>query len=82
MELHSLFTQSPILEAEGDLDKAKANLEGVKKNQNALAEMQVDVENLKPLMDDICFKLGIFAQVYSFVSPFLNVLFFLTNKYD
>ena len=37
--------------------------------------MQVDFENLKPHIDDICFKLGIFAEVYSFVSPLLNVWF-------
>ena len=39
--------------------------------------MQVDFENLKPHIDDICFKLGIFAEVYSFVSPLLNILFSL-----
>ena len=58
------------LEAQDKLDDAKANLERIKKDQKALAEMQVDFENLKPHMDDIFFKLGIFAEVYSFVSPF------------
>ena len=44
--------------------------------------MQADLEILKPHMDDIFFKLSIFAEVYSFVSLFLNVLFFLANKND
>ena len=65
-----------------NLDKARANLERVKRDQNALAALQVDFENLKSRIDDICIKLGIFAGIYSFVSPPFECFVFLTNKND
>ena len=79
-ELQSVFTQSP-LEAQDNLDNAKAGLERVKGAQNALAGMQADFEALKPLIDDICSKLGFFAMLWAFVSTFFTffIFFFHSN---
>ena len=75
MSLHSVFTRSP-LEAQDNLDKAQANLGGVKDQQNALGAIQVDFEEFKPNINDICLKLVIFANIFHFVSTFLKNFFF------
>ena len=64
-----MFTHPP-LEAQDELDKAKAGLKRVKGAQNTLASMQADFKALKPHIDDICSKLGIFAMIWAFVSAF------------
>jgi hypothetical protein len=38
--------------------------------------MQADFEILKPLVDNICSNLGIFAMIWAFVSTFFTVLLF------
>ncbi|XP_006463620.1 hypothetical protein AGABI2DRAFT_194392 [Agaricus bisporus var. bisporus H97] len=52
--------------AQIDLNKAKANLETTVNKQKALAAMQADFEKFKPNIDDICTKLGIFADIWTF----------------
>ena len=48
--------------------------------QNALAALQASFEHIKPEIDDICIKLGIFASIWAFVSAFFTLLFFFANK--
>ncbi|EKM75170.1 hypothetical protein AGABI1DRAFT_132522 [Agaricus bisporus var. burnettii JB137-S8] len=50
------------------LDAAKANLANTVPNQKALAAAQADFERIKPNIDDICTKLGIFASIWSFTT--------------
>ena len=68
-ELQSVSKQSP-LEAQNNLDKAKANLKRVQDEQKVLAKLDADFQQIKPYIDDICTKLGIFAMIWSFVSTF------------
>ena len=69
MSLHSVFTRSP-LEAQDNLDKAQANLDRVKDQQNALGEILIDFEKYKINFNDILHKLAIFAEIFNFVSTF------------
>ncbi|XP_006462924.1 hypothetical protein AGABI2DRAFT_179503 [Agaricus bisporus var. bisporus H97] len=54
--------------AQNDLNKAKANLAKAASEQRALAAMQADFEQFKPNIDDICTKLGIFADIGAFTT--------------
>ncbi|XP_006458835.1 hypothetical protein AGABI2DRAFT_181811 [Agaricus bisporus var. bisporus H97] len=54
--------------AQAKLDKAKADLAQTVRKQKALAAMQADFEGLKPSIDDICQKLGIFAYIWAFAT--------------
>ncbi|KAF7760574.1 hypothetical protein Agabi119p4_11250 [Agaricus bisporus var. burnettii] len=54
--------------AEQKLNTAQANLANTVRKQRALAAMQVDFEKIKPNIDDICTKLGVFAGIWSFTS--------------
>ncbi|EKM77515.1 hypothetical protein AGABI1DRAFT_108038 [Agaricus bisporus var. burnettii JB137-S8] len=54
--------------AEQKLNTAQANLANTVRKQRALAAMQVDFEKIKPNIDDICTKLGVFAGIWSFAS--------------
>ncbi|KAF7768666.1 hypothetical protein Agabi119p4_7909 [Agaricus bisporus var. burnettii] len=54
--------------AQNDLNKAKANLAKAASEQKALAAMQADFEQFKPNIDDICTKLGIFADIGAFTT--------------
>ncbi|KAF7761650.1 hypothetical protein Agabi119p4_9642 [Agaricus bisporus var. burnettii] len=54
--------------AQNNLNKAKANLAKTVSRQKALAAMQADFEQLKPTIDDICTKLGIFADIWTFMT--------------
>lgn len=60
------------LEVQAKLDRVKADLAEVARKQQALASMQADFAHLKPNIDDICTKLGIFAGIWAFVSAFLG----------
>ncbi|XP_006463632.1 hypothetical protein AGABI2DRAFT_179925 [Agaricus bisporus var. bisporus H97] len=51
---------------QAQLDQAKSDLAGTIDKQVALAAMQVDFEKLKPDIDDICHKLGVFATIWAF----------------
>jgi hypothetical protein len=65
------FLISYLLErkkAQDNLDKADANLKGVIGKQNALAAMQADFEQLRPHIHDICTKLGVFAEIWAFMT--------------
>ncbi|XP_006463637.1 hypothetical protein AGABI2DRAFT_194403 [Agaricus bisporus var. bisporus H97] len=53
--------------AQANLNEARAKLAGTFRKQQALAAMQAGFEKLKPNIDDICFKLGIFAGIWAFV---------------
>ena len=55
------------LEAQKNLDQAKDNLKSVEE-QKVLAKMDADFQQIKPYIDDISTKLGIFAMIWSFVS--------------
>ncbi|KAF7761661.1 hypothetical protein Agabi119p4_9653 [Agaricus bisporus var. burnettii] len=54
--------------AQVELDNARANLRKTVSKQKALAAMQVDFEQLKPNIDDICNKLRIFADIWTFTA--------------
>ncbi|EKM81310.1 hypothetical protein AGABI1DRAFT_91035 [Agaricus bisporus var. burnettii JB137-S8] len=47
---------------------AQANLKATIEKQKALAAMQADFEKLKPNIDDICTKLGVFADIWTFAT--------------
>lgn len=69
-----------FLAAQRDLNTAQANLKATIEKQKALAAMQADFENLKPNIDDICTKLGVFADIWTFVSAFfVEVLLVFAN---
>ncbi|EKM77516.1 hypothetical protein AGABI1DRAFT_121934 [Agaricus bisporus var. burnettii JB137-S8] len=53
-------------EVQAKLDRVKADLAEVARKQQALASMQADFAHLKPNIDDICTKLGIFAGIWAF----------------
>ncbi|EKM76413.1 hypothetical protein AGABI1DRAFT_102284 [Agaricus bisporus var. burnettii JB137-S8] len=54
--------------AQVELDNARANLRKTVSKQKALAAMQVDFEQLKPNIDDICNKLRIFVDIWTFTA--------------
>ncbi|KAF7782841.1 hypothetical protein Agabi119p4_2217 [Agaricus bisporus var. burnettii] len=54
--------------AQRDLNTAQANLKATIEKQKALAAMQADFEKLKPNIDDICTKLGVFADIWTFAT--------------
>ncbi|EKM77514.1 hypothetical protein AGABI1DRAFT_121932 [Agaricus bisporus var. burnettii JB137-S8] len=55
-------------EAKAKLEQAKANLALTVKKQQALAGMQTNFAHLKPNIDDICTKLGVFASIWAFAT--------------
>lgn len=54
-------------EEQDNLDKAQANLDRVKDQQNALGEILIDFEKYKINFNDILHKLAIFAEIFNFM---------------